>query len=150
MLTRMGRRLIAPPALTLGPFTVADARKVGVERWHLRGASWRRVARGMYVWSGIEQTPMARLGAARARLPSSAVFSGLTAAWLHGVDVEPCDPIEVTVPRSTGVAVRAGMRIHRAVDIADDVVQIRGFRVTAMARTIADISARLSVTEALS
>src|SRR5437773_2765791 len=77
----MGRRAVPPPALTLGPFTVADARKVGVERWHLRGASWRRVARGMYVWSGLEQTPMATLAAARARLSSSAVSLDL---WPRG------------------------------------------------------------------
>jgi len=103
----------------------------------------------MYVWSGLEQTPMATLAAARARLPSSAVFSGLTAAWLHGFDVEPCDPIEVTVPRSTGIAMRAGIRVHRAKSVADEVIQIRGFRVRSVARTIADISARLSLTEAV-
>jgi len=92
---------------------------------------------------------MASLAVARERLPSSAAFSGLTAAWLHGIDVEPCDPIEVTVPRSTGIAMRAGIRVHRAVAVADDVVQIRGFRVRSVARTIADISARLSLTEAV-
>jgi hypothetical protein len=26
------------------------------------------------------------------------VFSGKTAAWLHGLEIEPCDPIEMTVP----------------------------------------------------
>jgi hypothetical protein len=26
------------------------------------------------------------------------VFSGKTAAWLHGLDFEPCDPIEMIVP----------------------------------------------------
>ena len=80
---------------------------------------------------------MASLAVARERLPSSAAFSGLTAAWLHGIDVEPCDPIEVTVPRSTGIAMRAGIRVHRAKSVADEVIQIRGFRVRSVARTIA-------------
>jgi hypothetical protein len=26
------------------------------------------------------------------------VFSGKTAAWLHGLELEPCDPIEMIVP----------------------------------------------------
>jgi hypothetical protein len=30
--------------------------------------------------------------------PTGAVFSGKTAAWLHGLEIEPCDPIEMTVP----------------------------------------------------
>ena len=30
--------------------------------------------------------------------PPGAVFSGKTAAWLHGLEIEPCDPIDVTVP----------------------------------------------------
>jgi len=145
----MGRSTFPPSELTFRPFTVADARKVGVERWHLRGANWRRVARGMYVWSGLEQTPMSLLAVARERLPSSAVFSGLTGAWLHGIDVQPCDPIEVTVPRSTGIGVRAGIRVHRATSAVDDVVQIRGFRVTSIVRTIADLCRRLPLIEAV-
>jgi hypothetical protein len=31
--------------------------------------------------------------------PEGAVFSGKTAAWLHGLELEPCDPIEMIVPR---------------------------------------------------
>ena len=30
--------------------------------------------------------------------PPGAVFSGKTAAWLHGLEIEPCDPIEMIVP----------------------------------------------------
>ena len=32
--------------------------------------------------------------------PPGAVFSGKTAAWLHGLEIEPCNPIEMTVPPS--------------------------------------------------
>jgi hypothetical protein len=47
------------------------------------------------------------------RLPGNAAFSGLTAAWLHGLDVDPCDPIEITVAAPTTVSTRAGMVVRR-------------------------------------
>ena len=49
---------------------------------------------------------MSQLEAAWLRLSLKAVYSGLTAAWLHGLEVDPCDPIEVTV-RSVMTLVRA-------------------------------------------
>lgn len=30
--------------------------------------------------------------------PAGAVFSGKTAAWLHGLPMDPCNPIEMIVP----------------------------------------------------
>ena len=39
-----------------------------------------------------------RLRAALALAPAGAVFSGKTAAWLHDLEIEPCDPIEMIVP----------------------------------------------------
>ena len=39
-----------------------------------------------------------RLRAALELAPPGAVFSGKTAAWLHGLEIEPCDPIEMIVP----------------------------------------------------
>jgi len=39
-----------------------------------------------------------RLRAAMELAPPGAVFSGKTAAWLHGLEIEPCNPIEMTVP----------------------------------------------------
>jgi hypothetical protein len=39
-----------------------------------------------------------RLRAALELAPAGAVFSGKTAAWLHGLELEPCDPIEMIVP----------------------------------------------------
>ena len=38
------------------------------------------------------------LQAALAIAPAGAVFSGKTAAWLHGLPMDPCNPIEMTVP----------------------------------------------------
>jgi very-short-patch-repair endonuclease len=149
IVTGMGRGAPVPEALAGRPFTVGEARAAGLERWHLRGANWRRVARGMYVWAGILETPMSRLVAAGRRLPEQAAFSGLTAAWLHGLDVSLCDPIEVTIPRDVGVSSRAGIRVSRARLSESEVVCIRGLRATAMVRTLSDLCRRLPLTEAV-
>ena len=138
-----------PRELTRGPFTTTDARRAGLTRSHLEGHNWRRVGPALYTWSGRADDPALAFEAALRRLPPTAAFSGLSAAWLHGLDVAPCDPIEVTVPIGAGVSARSGMALRRAVLPKEDVVRIRGWRVTSMVRTLADLSARLSLTEAV-
>ena len=88
-----------------------------------------------------------KLEAARQRLPASAAFSGLTAAWLHGLDVTPCNPIEATVPYDAGVSGRAGMALRRG--RMDEVTTIHGFRVTSVPTTLVDLCRRLSLVEAV-
>ena len=90
-----------------------------------------------------------RLQAAKRRLPPAAVFSGRTAAWLHGLDVGPSERIEVTVPKSLGVTTRSGMVVRRSVLVGAEIVIRRGFRVTSALRTLLDVSCRLSLTEAV-
>ena len=82
-------------------------------------------------------------------MPRAGAFSGLTAAWLHGLDVTPCDPIELTVPKSEGIASRAGMTVRRAYLENDEVETRQGLRVTRIARTLRDVCSRLSLTEAV-
>jgi len=89
------------------------------------------------------------LEAALRRVPPTAAFSGLTAAWLHGLDVKPCDPIEVTVPEGQGISARSGMALRRAALPNADVVRLRGFRSTSILRTLRDVSNRASITEAV-
>jgi len=91
---------------------------------------------------------MLRLEAASCRLPAAGAFSGLAAAWLHGLDVEPCNPIDVTVPKGEGVSGRAGMRVSRAGLAADDVVCVQGMRTTSILRTLEDLGRRMSLVEA--
>jgi len=107
------------------------------------------MARGLYVPAEIAQAPIVQLEAARRRLPDAAAFSGMTAAWLHGLDVPPCNPIEVTIPREAGVSGRAGMRVRRRPLLSGDVVLVRGLRTTSIVRTLADLSAQLSLIEAV-
>ena len=145
----MGRGAHVPQELKSGPFTLADARSAGLDRWHLEGPTWRRMGPAVYAWAGLADGPELRLEAARQRLPPTAVFSGLTAAWLHGLDVVPCEPIEVTIPKGNGVSARSGLVVRRAAVGASEVVNFRGKRATSILRTLSDLSIRLSVTEAV-
>jgi very-short-patch-repair endonuclease len=145
----VGRTPQIPNRLTKGPFTRADATHAGVRRWNLEGASWRRIGPRTYMSSRIDRTPLVELEAAWRRVPPLAAFSGLTAAWLHGLDVTPRDPIDVTIPKGLGVSGRAGMRVTRAALAKGEVVKLRGFRATSMFRTLLDISGRLALTEAV-
>lgn len=149
MLGWMGRSALVPAELTAGPFTRVDALRAGLDRWHLEGTSWRRLGPAVYVWSGLPDTSELKIEAALRRLPSSAVFSGLTAAWLHGLDVVPCDPVEVTIPKGIGVWARTGIAVRRAALVPGEVVKRRGLRATSLLRTLSDLSIRLSVTEAV-
>lgn len=136
-------------AMLARPFTTAEARELGLARWHLRGKRWQRLGPRTYAPAELECSPELRLQAARLRLPGVAEFSGLTAAWLHGMDVEPCDPIEATVPRSLGVWTRSGLAIRRASLPDGDVVIARQWRATTVNRTLADLSSRVDLTEAV-
>ncbi len=149
MLGLVARRPIVPRELTRGPFTVDDARRAGLERWHLEGASWRRLGAGVYVWAALPETRALRLEAARLGVPASALFSGRTAAWLHGLDVDPCQPIEVILPGNGEGWERGGVRVRR-VEVDDcEVVVRRGFKATSLVRTLWDLSRRLSLVEAV-
>lgn len=145
----MPRKPFLPSNLLRRPFTLDDARREGLHRGHLRGAAWRRVGPGTYSWVGLSPDPMHTLQAAVSRLPAGAAFSGLTAAWLHGIDVEPCDPIEATVPEGAGVSGRAGMRLRRSRLARDEVSRVRGLPATSIVRTLAELCSRLSLVEAV-
>jgi very-short-patch-repair endonuclease len=82
-------------------------------------------------------------------MPASAAFSGTTAAWLHGLDVAPGEPIEVTLPGDGEGWERGGVKVRR-VELDDcDVVARRGFRTTSLLRTLSDLRQRLSLVEAV-
>lgn len=90
-----------------------------------------------------------RLEIALERLPVGAAFSGLTAAWLHGLDVEPCDPIEATIPYNSGVSQRAGIAVRHATLVHDETIRMRGFPATSIPVTLLDVCRRLSLVEAV-
>lgn len=97
----------------------------------------------------LRDNPRLLLRSVLHRLPEEAVFSGLTSAWLHGLDVIPCAPIDVTVPIEAGVAVRAGLRIRRGLLTPDEVVERLDMRATAAPRMLRECCGPLSLTEAV-
>lgn len=145
----MGRRPLIPDALKAGPFTVDDARRAGLSRRQLEGASWRRISVGQYAWVGLRESPELILASVLHRLPPGAVFSGRTAAWLHGLDFAPCDPVEATIPRASGIATLGGVSIRRASDPDSDSVTRCGLPTTSALRTVFDLGSRLPLVEAV-
>lgn len=145
----VARRPVVPVELRNGPFTIAQALHAGLTPRQLRGASWRRLASGVYVWKGLAEGPGLVLAATRQRLPAGAAFSGNTAAWLHGLDLPPRDPIEVTIPRSLRIMAQAGVRVRRADLSPSDVVECRGLPVTSALRTVVDLGSRPPLVEAV-
>lgn len=145
----MARRAAVPSELKSRPFTLGEAGLAGLTRKQLRGASWRRVGRGLYVWAGLADDPALKLATVHRRLPVGAAFSGRTAAWLHGLDVPPCDPVEATIPRSCGVSGLTGVSVSRAMLSQQDLVVRRGLPVTSAMRTVVDLCGRPPLVEAV-
>jgi hypothetical protein len=131
-----------PSALRTGPFTQEEAIRVGVTRKQLRGAAYCRLGSGLYRWAGLKESPHLKLTAVARRLPAGAAFSGRTAAWLHGLDVEPCDPIEVICRGH-----RAGASVIRAALTRESIVMQRGLPTTSPLRTVVDLGGRDPLTE---
>src|SRR5579864_1175276 len=83
------------------------------------------------------------------RLPRAAVFSGATAAWLHGLNLPPCAPIEVTLPRLSRISRVAGVSLRRSDMHERDVASIEGLPMTSRSRTLADLGRRLPMIDAV-
>jgi hypothetical protein len=130
-------------------WTVAEARAAGLDWEQLQSSQWRRIGPATYAASALGVNPVVSLEGALKRLPHGTAFSGLTAAWLHGLDVEPCKPIEATVPALSTVATRAAIKIRRTVLEAADIVIKKSLPCTSMVRTLVDVSQRLSLVEAV-
>lgn len=139
------RRHTVPEGLRSAAFTVEEAGRQGVTPRQLEGRSYRRLGPGLYRWVDLKEGPLLTLTAVARRLPSGAAFSGWTAAWLHGLDVEPCKPIEVTEPSGSGR--RVGARHRRAALSADEIVIRRRLPATSALRTVVDLGGRNQLTE---
>jgi very-short-patch-repair endonuclease len=138
---------MVPVALRTAPFTAEEAVLEGVTRAQLRGSAYRRLGAGLYRWVGLEDSPHVKLTAVARRLPAGAAFSGWTATWLHGLDVRPCDPIEVTIPEPIGSNRLAGAWVRRNALAAAEIVLRSGLPTTSALRTVVDLGARDPLTE---
>jgi uncharacterized protein DUF559 len=148
MLPRMGRRPRIPLELTRGPFTLDEARAAGVTLSALRGRSWQRVGHELYRWARSSDDVALRLNGWTRLLPPSSVFVKLTAAWIRGLDVQACDPVQVALPPGVKLRHREGLDLSQA-DVMAEVEIVRGFRVTTLERTLLDLSVSMAPVEAL-
>jgi hypothetical protein len=147
-----------PPELSAHPFLGSKAVADGLlTKNQLRGPTWVRLLRNVYVRRGLEQDPVVRVHALTLVAAPDAVICGRTAAWLHEVWQPPPGgivPLELTRPvRAHGGAADA-MRRHRRVlrgtpdssrptvgdeDLDEDVVAWGDLQVTSALRTCFDL-----------
>jgi very-short-patch-repair endonuclease len=145
----MGRTPCIPPELTRRPFTLDEARKAGLTLSALSSKAWQRVGAELYRWKELPEDPWLTLSAWRRVLPPEAVFVGATAAWLHGLDLEPVDPVEVAVPASSGLRSRAGLIVRRCEIPPAEIVYVRRLRATALPLTLTGLCMHRPAVEAL-
>lgn len=141
----VGRTARIPAELKSRPFSLDEARNLGVTKSALRGKSWERVGSRLYRWRGASDDTLEVIRAYRRVLPREAVFVGRTAAWVHGLDVNATDPIQVCVG---GLHSRAGLEVRHA-DVSRETVVIQRVPVTTFERTLLDVCAWLPPVEAL-
>ncbi len=145
----MGKAPRIPPELKERPFSLSEAKEAGLTRHSLSGKTWQRISTGLYRWSELPEDPWLTLSAWRRFLPPETVFTGASAAWLFGLDLEPTDPVEIVVPPASGIRTRAGLLVRHCEIAATDVVSIRGLRALALPLTLAGLCQRCSAVEAL-
>lgn len=138
-----------PVELRGGPIFVAHARRLGWNWNSLQTKDWRRLSRGQYAWARVINDTWLTLRAVEQRMPSDYAFSGATAAWLFGLDLPPCEPVEVTVRRELSVRARSGIKVRRTELPPSDVTTFRGFQLTTPLRTVCDLGSRRDLVEAV-
>lgn len=114
----------------------------------LRGKSWRRVGSKVYCHKADSADPWSLIEAYRRILPTCGVFVGRTAAWMHRLDVQPSNPVQVALPAHVRIASRAGLEVRHC-DLDGEVQLINGVPATTIERTLLDICARSSSVDAL-
>ena len=135
-----------PPELAKGPFTVARARELGVDRQLLRGARFRSPFPGVRVLAGHPDDVAGRSAAAALVLPPRAAFSHETALLLHGLPTplgtpQRPDRLHVSVPRGVVVPRLPGVTGHEVLwDDETDVVPRDGLRLTSVQRAMCDLA----------
>jgi len=129
-----------------GVITVAQACEAGlsmraVER-RVTSGQWKRCGRGLYFVNDRPFTDAARIRAAVWGYGMRAAASGLTAAWWHGLTQFAPAVAEVTTPRNSHGRRHPGTSVRRRDLAPADVVVVNDLRVTALALTVVEASAK--------
>jgi predicted transcriptional regulator of viral defense system len=140
--------LYAVASAQAGCFTAAQAGEHGFSSsllsHHVRSGRFVRVGRGVYLFRDHPVQPGDEVVAAWLRLAPDAVVSHESALEVLGLADTIPDVVHLTVPRRRRrLAPQDGVAIHTTTHPLDpgDTLTRRGMRVTAPARTIADVAA---------
>lgn len=108
----------------------------------LRGRSWRRLFRDVYVHRDVPVTHVLRARAAAGVLLRGAVVTGRSAAALWGVDlVGVDDDVDLTLPPGTHPVRVPGIEVHRTRLAAEWVCRLRGVPATTRVATAFTVAA---------
>jgi very-short-patch-repair endonuclease len=125
-----------------GVITLDQARDAGLStravQWRVTTGRWRRCARGVYFADDRPYTDAARIRATVWGYGPSAVASGLTAGWWHGLTRFVPGQLEVTVPRDSHGRCHDGSRVRRRDLAPADIAEVNGMRVTALPLTVVE------------
>lgn len=129
-----------------GVITLAQARGSGLSHSAIQrrvdSGRWRRCAAGVYFADDRPFTTAARIRAAVWGHGPRATATGLTAAWWLGLlAIEPGE-LEVTVPRNSHGRGGPGIKVRWRDLNEQDVFEDRALRVTGLALTVLEASAR--------
>jgi very-short-patch-repair endonuclease len=149
----MPRAAVVPRDLSFVPFSGRRAVADGLlTRRMLVGPTWRRLLPDVYIHADAYQADDHRMwcDAVALRLPAGAAIGGLSAAYLHGVDLLPRDsPVSVTLPGTARVRPHPRVAVTYADLPTDDVTRFAALPLTTGVRTAFDLGRRLPRTEAL-
>ena len=130
-----------------GVVTTAQARACGISartiRRRVASGRWRSPHPRVHLAAGHRFGPEARVRAACLWAGPSALVSGPAAAYWHGFLDTPPTEIGITVPRSSGLAGRAGIRVRRREVAPEDRSERHGLRLTARPLTVLETAAAL-------
>jgi very-short-patch-repair endonuclease len=132
-----------PPALRGRVFRKRDVVASGLLTTDaLRSTAWRRLYRGIYADADLPDSFGVRLTGAALLVPSSAVFSGRTAAYLHGATtlVDSGTPVEVSVPAGVRFGPVTGLRVRSVTLLPADIGVVQRRRCTTGVRSALDIA----------
>ena len=144
----MPRRATVPSALQSRPFSTDEAHAAGISRRALQNRVWKRIGAELYCSRAWHVDPWEVLAAWHRRSPAI-TFSGKTAAWMHGLDCTPTEPVEALVAVTSPLRSCFGLALRRAELRPGDVTRLRALPVTALPRTLRDLCVQWTPVEAL-
>ncbi|WP_320065871.1 DUF559 domain-containing protein [Micromonospora sp. RTGN7] len=142
-----------PRELAFLPFSGSRAVAAGLVTWRmLRGPSWCRLLPDIYVHVDGYREDDHRMwcDAVALTLPGGAAISGLSAAFLWGVDLlPPASPVFVTLPGTARRRSTPRVSVNQRSLSTQDVTRFAGLPVTTGSCTAFDLGRRLPRTDAL-